>query len=286
MPTPVLRLRKDIWTHFPVNVDPMGKGENGAERHCVEWHNGKVRQLAKEAGKSDTAMKATLLPHLLHALSKSNAWTVEAPPPGSKCAAIIAMRFLPKNTRKNVRNVGNTGMEWRTRRVSPKLSANKPKSANKTNANQTSKAKGTKAANATRKVKNHSDLAGEALLRKARAILNKLTDSTVDALSKEFATLTPKSISESEELLKVVVDIAMDQQAYHPLLIHLLHVLDAQHSVRPYHEKPSAFVGERILARAMEEPRSRNWRSLPKKRIVLYEIWMTLCISKNGFSVP
>ena len=235
MPTPVLKLRKDIWAYFPVNVDALGKGANGAERHCVEWHNVKVRQMAKDQGKTEAAMKADLLPQLLHALSKSRAWSVEAPEPGSKCVAVLAMRFATRRNRNNSNN------RSKTRSI---------KSANTRNAVNAVNARNSK----TKKAKNHSSLSGEALLKKARGILNLMSAATVDRLSQEFASLTPKTISESEELLKVVSEIALDQQAYHPLIIHLLHVLDAKHAERPYHEKPSVVVGDRMVSRAMEEP--------------------------------
>ena len=35
---PVLSLRKDIWTNFPVTLVPLGTGDDGAERHAVVWH--------------------------------------------------------------------------------------------------------------------------------------------------------------------------------------------------------------------------------------------------------
>lgn len=92
------------------------------------------------------------------------------------------------------------------------------------------------------------------MLRKARALLNIMSEASVDRLSHEFASLSPKTVGETEELFKIIAEIAMDQQAYHPLVIHLLHVLDARHAEKPYAEKPSKMVAERIFARAMEEP--------------------------------
>ncbi len=250
--TPVLKLRKDIWSHFPVNVDSMGRGANGADRYCVEWHNMKVRQMAKDAGKTEGDMKATLLPQLLHALAKSPAWKVEAPPPGSKCVAIIVMQFArANNTRKSPPKANNTHRRFNG------LKNNVSRKKSKSPASATRKRSPTpnKAVNATRRApKNHSALSGEAMIKKARGILNLMSAATVDRLSAEFATLSPKTVGESEALLHVVYEIALDQQAYHPLVIHLLHVLDSQHASRPYHEKPSAFVGERMVARAMEEP--------------------------------
>jgi hypothetical protein len=92
------------------------------------------------------------------------------------------------------------------------------------------------------------------MIKKARGLLNLMSAASVDRLSHEFASLSPKTVGDFEDLMKVVSEIALDQQAYHPLVIHLLHVLDARHAERPYHEKPSKVVGERMLARALEEP--------------------------------
>jgi hypothetical protein len=168
------------------------------------------------------------------------------------------MSFLPRNnTRRNkpANKPANNFRKWnRTHKSPPK--GNKPKSKSKS-PNKTAKtAKAAKAANnATRKApKNHSALAGDAMIRKARGILNLMSEATVDRLSHEFATLAPKTIGETEELFQVLSEIALDQQAYHPLIIHLLHVLDARHEAKPYAEKPSKVVGDRVIARAMEEP--------------------------------
>ncbi len=254
MALPDLRLRKDIWAHFPVNVDSMGRGANGSDRHCVEWHNLKVRQIAQAEGKSPDQVKKELLPRLIGALSASRAWTVEAPEPGSKCVAVIAMRFAPANTRK-ANHVGNNATRNATRKANK---TNKPKpnlewrrspnKANKTNKNKPHKASNKKN-NATKKApKNLSDLTGEALGKKAMAILNKLSDATFDRLAAEFASLQPKTASDRDLLVQVLVDIAMDQQAYHPLLIRLLHVLDAKD------KSLVEAVVAKIVARCMEEP--------------------------------
>ena len=39
---PDLRLRKDIWTHFPVTVVPLGRRADGAEYHSIQWHRDKL----------------------------------------------------------------------------------------------------------------------------------------------------------------------------------------------------------------------------------------------------
>lgn len=258
MALPDLRLRKDIWAHFPVNVDSLGRGANGADRHCVEWHNQKVRQIAQAEGKSPEQVKKDLLPRLIGSLSASRAWAVEAPEPGSKCVAVIAMRFAPANTRKvnrvgnnatrknNARKANKPNLEWRR-------SANKNKNKNKTHKAKSSSKNAKNAKNAknntTKKApKNLSDLTGDALQKKAMAILNKMSDATFDRLAAEFASLHPKTESDRDRLVKVLVDIGMDQQAYHPLLIRLLHVLEAK-------DKPLVeAVVAKIVERCMEEP--------------------------------
>ena len=39
-----LNLRKDIWTHFPVIVVPLGRGTDGAERHAIVWNRKKLSE--------------------------------------------------------------------------------------------------------------------------------------------------------------------------------------------------------------------------------------------------
>jgi hypothetical protein len=269
MALPDLRLRKDIWAHFPVNVDSMGRGANGSDRHCVEWHNQKVRQIAQAEGKTPDQVKKELLPRLIGSLSASRAWTVEAPEPGSKCVAVIAMRFAPANTRRANR-VGNNATR-RANKAKPNLEwrrSPKRASANKTNKNKPHKASNKKN-NATKKApKNLSDLTGEALGKKAMAILNKMSDATFDRLAAEFASLQPKTASDHDRLVQVLVDIAMDQQAYHPLLIRLFHVLEAKD------KSLVEAVVAKIVARCMEEPlfakmevASENENASPNKNI-------------------
>lgn len=251
MVLPDLRLRKDIWAHFPVNVDSMGRGANGADRHCIEWHNQKVRQIAQAEGKTPDQVKKELLPRLVGALSASRAWVVEAPEPGSKCVAVIAMRFAPANTRK-ANHVGNNAAHNATRKNKANNKPNLEWRRNKTNkANRENKpAKASnKRNNATKKApKNLSDLTGDALQKKAMAILNKMSDTTFDRLAAEFASLQPKTASDFDRLVQVIVEISMDQQAYHPLLIRLLHVLEATN--RPMVEA----IVQKLVVRCMEEP--------------------------------
>jgi hypothetical protein len=243
---PDLRLRKDIWAHFPVNVDSLGRGTNGVDRHCIEWHNLKIRQIAQAEGKTPDQVKKELLPRLIGALSASRAWTVEAPEPGSKCIAVIAMRFLPANTRKNTvgNRVGNNG----TRKANTKANIKPLEWRRSTNKNKTRKSANKNTKNTKKAPKNLSDLTGDALQKKAMAILNKMSDATFDRLAAEFASLQPKTESDKDRLVQVLVEIAMDQQAYHPLLIRLLHVLEAKDK-----SLVSAVVAK-VVSRCEEEP--------------------------------
>ncbi len=257
MPSPILRRREDIWNNFPVIANPMGRGANGADRHCVQWHNKKVRQIGMEERKSDAQVKAEVLPRMLRALASSSAWTYEAPPPGSDCVAIIAMKFKPRNnTRRNANNGAKANATRRWNRTSPsQTKAKSPKAKSPVTRKSANKPHNKPNNAVTRKApKNHGGLEGEAMYRKARAILNIMSAKTVEQLSHEFASLVPRTVGDAEELFKIIAEIALDQQAYHPLIIHLLHVLDSVHEKRPYPQKPSEAVSSRMLARALEEP--------------------------------
>jgi hypothetical protein len=272
MAVPVLKLRKDIWAHFPVNVDSMGRGANGADRHCIEWHNMKLRDMAKQQGKTVEQLKATLFPQMFAALSASPAWTVEMPEPGSKCVAVIAMKFaaaaaeaaptMRKNlTRRNVkpktptsprRNNVRTWRRSRTPTPPPPAKSKTPKTLTPKTPKSRSPTKAVPAM--TRR--NHGALEGEALLKKARGIINLMSETTVGKLSDEFATLRPRTVGEFEGLMKNVFDQILDAQAFHPLVMHLLHILDAAHAKNPYPGgiKPSEAIVQRALERAAEEP--------------------------------
>ena len=249
MAIPQLKLRKDVWTYFPVNMDAMGRGANGADRYGIEWHNMKVRSAAASEGISAEFYKQRTLPVLIKALRDSTAWTVEAPPPGGRFIAVIAMRFggpvaaPPRNA---------------TRRLSPKRNASPPKNrkASKSpKASPTRKASKSPKASPTRKA-SPARLSGNALIKKARGILNILADSTVDRLSTEFAnTIVPKTDADFAALMELILDTMLDTQAYHPLIIKLLQTLDAKHSSRPYPQKPSAALAALLLERVRSEPR-------------------------------
>ena len=71
---PELLLRKDIWTHFPVTLIPLGKDAGGAERHSVQWHRVKLAQ-SRESSDFDEDI-ATIERRLLKALEASFKWDV------------------------------------------------------------------------------------------------------------------------------------------------------------------------------------------------------------------
>ena len=71
---PDLRLRKDIWTHFPVTVVPLGRSSDGAERHSVQWHRERLL-----TGRDDFDFDEyvnTVERRLFKALEASSKWDV------------------------------------------------------------------------------------------------------------------------------------------------------------------------------------------------------------------
>lgn len=94
---PVLNLRKDIWTHFPVVLNPLGNGEDGAERHAVCWHCTNLVAWRTEHPQPESWVDYETLTRrrLLRALTASTKWTVEpAVAPDQIC--ILRMNFRPR----------------------------------------------------------------------------------------------------------------------------------------------------------------------------------------------
>jgi len=108
---PELVLRKDIWTHFPVTLIPLGKDAGGAERHSVQWHRVKLAQSRTSSDFDEDIM--TIERRLLKALTASSKWDVlpaetrgyvtivpETPLTGELTAAreicILRMNFAPE----------------------------------------------------------------------------------------------------------------------------------------------------------------------------------------------
>lgn len=96
---PVLKLRRDIWDHFPVTVIPLGSGEDGAERHAVVWHRKNLAMWRAERSEDMHEWmhyEAVQERRLLKALHASNRWTVE-PAQTADQICIIRMQFAARS---------------------------------------------------------------------------------------------------------------------------------------------------------------------------------------------
>lgn len=95
---PELRLRKDIWENFPVTVTPLGRGDDGAERHAITWHRTKLAEWreTKPSCFADWMDYEMDTEHcLFQCLESSKYWTVEeASADGQIC--VIRMNFVPR----------------------------------------------------------------------------------------------------------------------------------------------------------------------------------------------
>lgn len=251
-----LKLRKDIWTHFPVNLDSMGRGANSRDRYGVEWHNMKVRQIAQAEGKTPDQVKQEIFPRLMASLLASQGWTVEEAAPGSRFIAVIAMKFAEgapqrpaaNNTRRNVtvrraNNKPQNRLNFRTRKntTCPNTNRgcttcvsrwNKPanrittannknrltikNSHNNTIKNNTNK-KNNKANNTTRK-----NLTGDALVRKVNGILNKVGDANTEKLTAELVALQPATDADKDAMVTIFFERIQESAFYQPFYIQLL----------------------------------------------------------------
>ena len=245
--TPLLKRREDIWTFFPVNSVPLGRGANGADRHGIEWHTMKLRRYAAEKGMSVEQAKADVLPTLLKALATSASWKVEAPAPGSPYIAVLVMRFAKvTNTRRN----SNKNAVKRSPNKNTKRSPNKNKVMSKSKSPQTRRSKSPRR-NETRK---NRVLSGEDLLKKATGIINRVSDKTVQKLAEEFVGLVPATEADFQALLHLMYGMALESQAYHPLFLQILHLMDAKHVQRPYPQQPSRMIAALFETRIRKEP--------------------------------
>lgn len=85
---PCLRLRKDIWTQFPVCLIKLPYSADGRDRYAVQWHQKNLDMWCQKIPQYEMIVSA----RLLHALISSQRWTVEIPQMGSDLC-IIAMNF-------------------------------------------------------------------------------------------------------------------------------------------------------------------------------------------------
>ena len=94
---PALNLRKEIWAHFPVVLNPLGNGEDGAERHAVCWHRTNLVSWRTEHPQPESwaDYEAVTRCRLLRALAASTKWTVE-PAAAPEQICVLRMNFRPR----------------------------------------------------------------------------------------------------------------------------------------------------------------------------------------------
>jgi hypothetical protein len=126
MPVPTLKKRSDIWNYFPINSKPIGRGNNKADRHGIEWHMANLRKMSEVTKQSIQVLQKALLTPLLTALGSSPYWHLEESR-NIAYIAKIAMRFdvATNNTRKNHKNRNNAPpvVQYRTWSVAPPVEA-------------------------------------------------------------------------------------------------------------------------------------------------------------------
>ncbi len=85
---PTLKLRKDIWTQFPVCLIKLPYSEDGRDRYAIQWHQKNLDMWCQKIPQYEHIVRV----RLLHALVNTDRWTVEAPKQvGDLC--VIAMCF-------------------------------------------------------------------------------------------------------------------------------------------------------------------------------------------------
>ncbi len=85
---PSLRLRKDIWTQFPVCLIKLPYSADGRDRYAIQWHQKNLDMWCQKIPQYEMIVRA----RLLHAVASSPRWTMETPKmPGDLC--VIAMNF-------------------------------------------------------------------------------------------------------------------------------------------------------------------------------------------------
>ncbi len=90
---PTLKLRKDIWTHFPVCLVKLPEPqEDGRDRYAVQWHQKNLEEWSQNIPAYQTVAKF----RLLQSLYQSPKWSVESSKnPTDIC--LIAMQ-IPDNS--------------------------------------------------------------------------------------------------------------------------------------------------------------------------------------------
>ena len=85
---PLLLTRKDIWTHYPVTVVPLGSDENGAECHAIEWHRTHLTRWMDLW----SVPRSIVYERLMLSLKESKKWFVD-PARNRSMICVIRMRF-------------------------------------------------------------------------------------------------------------------------------------------------------------------------------------------------
>jgi hypothetical protein len=95
---PQLKLRKDIWENFPVTVEALGTGADGAERHAIRVHRknwSEWRQTHAVDYDDWLNWDANTEFRLMKSLESCRSWTVEEST-DRNTFAVIRMNFVPK----------------------------------------------------------------------------------------------------------------------------------------------------------------------------------------------
>ena len=100
---PSLRLRKDIWTHFPVCLVKIPTAD-GRDRYGVQWHKKNLAEWSQNMPGYENVAKL----RLMQALVSSDRWTVERPVPSrSEDICVIAMNFSTETAVEKVKDLPN-----------------------------------------------------------------------------------------------------------------------------------------------------------------------------------
>lgn len=257
---PVLKKRSDIWSYFPVNSKPLGRGNNKADRHGIEWHLTHLRKMSELTQQPVQALQNALLGPLLKALGSSPYWNL-LDSNNVSFVAKIAMRF-DGNTRKvpnafnkmnRINKANNTRKvvhyrRWNVTPVQAQVPAPAPTPLPKPQNNTRRKPAKTQAeinenaffarmAERTNEQKAANNATRKALMQKyikkepehvrqIRQIANKLSADNQDKLIQELKAVIPTDPVAFQESMDTLVALALDTQAYHPLFLEALHQLN------------------------------------------------------------
>lgn len=281
MDVPVLKKRSDIWTYFPVNSKPLGRGNNKADRHGIEWHGMNLRKISEATGMPVSAVQKAFMSPLLKALGSSPYWRLQDSN-NDTYVAKIAMRFdVGTNNTRKVQNNAPPVVQYRRWNVTPAIAApavvapmpvtnqgkntrrnintrkNGRKVVAKTQAELNENAffvrmaertNAQKAANnTTRRARMEKYIKQEPEhVRQIRAIANKLSADNQEKLIQELISVIPTSTAEFEESMAILVGLALDTQAYHPLFLEAILKLNATNG---FPTKPSDALVRHYQAR-------------------------------------